>query len=134
VSKRRRRPTTAVPSAGDGPTLRAKLWVEWGGAAAMTDDGADLLEQIQACGSLSEAARRLGFSYRRAWMLLDAMNRRWHSPLCATAVGGKRGGGARLTDLGDRALRSYRDLQIQVEHLLERAAKPFRKAMDDRPA
>ena len=56
-------------------------------------------------GSLSEAARRLHFSYRRAWMLVDAMNRRWPAPLVTLATGGKRGGGARLTDLGRRVLR-----------------------------
>jgi molybdate transport system regulatory protein len=127
---RRKKQQTATASAA--PKLRAKLWVERGGAASLTDDGADLLEQIQACGSLSGAARRLGFSYRRAWMLLDAMNRRWPSPLCTTAVGGVSGGGAQLTDLGGRVVRSYRDLQIQIEHLLERASASFRSAVSDR--
>ena len=55
--------------------------------------GADLLEQIEACGSLSEAARRLHFAYRRAWLLLDAMNRAWPKPVVITATGGQRGGG-----------------------------------------
>ena len=61
--------------------LRGQVWVEAGGKAAMTEAGADLLTQIDACGSLSVAARRLRFSYRRAWMLLDAMNHRWPGPL-----------------------------------------------------
>ena len=60
--------------------LRGRLWVEISGKAALTEAGADLLEQIAACGSLSEAARRLRFSYRRAWMLIDAMNRHWPRP------------------------------------------------------
>src|ERR1700733_9212413 len=80
--------------------LRGKLWVEIAGSAALTESGADLLEQIQACGSLSEAARRLRFSYRRAWMLIDAMNTRWPEPLVHAATGGKRGGGSRLTERG----------------------------------
>ena len=91
----------------------------------MTDAGADLLEQIEACGSLSEAARRLRFSYRRAWMLLDAMNKQWPSPLVITAIGGKSGGGAKLTELGQQALRTFRDIQLQVEHLLGQAGDPF---------
>ena len=99
--------------------LRGQIWVESAGKPALTGAGADLLDQIDACGSLSGAARRLGFSYRRAWMLLDAMNRRWPQPLAATAVGGHRGGGARLTDLGRHVLRVYRDLQLQLEHLLD---------------
>ena len=87
--------------------------------------GADLLEQIAACGSLSEAARRLRFSYRRAWLLIDAMNRHWPRPLVKTAIGGKRGGGTRLTELGRAVLSGYRDLQVQLEHLLDQASPAF---------
>jgi molybdate transport system regulatory protein len=105
--------------------LRGKVWVEIGGQAAMTDAGADLLEQISVCGSLSEAARRLRYSYRRAWMLLDAMNRRWPSPLVTTSIGGKRGGGAKVTALGQNVIKTYRDLQLQIEHLLDTAGDPF---------
>jgi molybdate transport system regulatory protein len=115
-------------AAGDSAhkrVLRGKVWVEAGGQPAITDAGADLLEQIIVCGSLSEAARRLRFSYRRAWMLLDAMNRRWPSPLVKTAIGGKRGGGATVTPRGEQVLATYRDLQLQLEHLLDQAGDPF---------
>ena len=107
------------------PKLRGRLWVEISGASALTEAGADLLEQIAVCGSLSEAARRLRFSYRRAWMLIDSMNRHWPRPLVKTATGGKRGGGTRLTDLGREILSSYRDLQLQLEHLVDQASPAF---------
>jgi len=110
---------------GSSRTLRGQVWVETGGRPAITESGADLLEQIDACGSLSEAARRLRFSYRRAWMLLDAMNKRWPRPLVTTSTGGQRGGGAKLTDLGHHVLRTYRDLQLRLEHLLDSAGDPF---------
>ena len=117
-------------------TLRGRLWVETDGPA-LTEVGADLLEQIDAVGSLSEAARRLRFSYRRAWVLLDAMNRRWPGPLVVTATGGKLGGGARLTDRGHAVLRAYRDLQLQLEHLLDSATEAFARSVasptDSRP-
>ena len=106
-------------------TLRGQVWVEVRGRPALTPAGADLLEQIEACGSLSEAARRLRFSYRRAWMLVDAMNNRWPQPLVRTATGGRRGGGATLTDIGRHVLRTYRDLQLRLEHLLDTAGDPF---------
>ncbi len=105
--------------------LRGKLWVDSDGLPAMTEAGADLLDQIDACGSLSEAARRLRFSYRRAWMLVDAMNTRWPKPLVMTAVGGEKGGGTQLTEYGSVVLRSYRELQIRLEHLLDRERKSF---------
>ena len=99
--------------------------MEISGSAALTEAGADLLEQIEACGSLSEAARRLRFSYRRAWMLIDAMNRHWPRPLVETATGGKRGGGTRVTELGREVLSSYRDLQMQMEYLLDQGIADF---------
>lgn len=105
--------------------LRARIWVERGGAVALTDSGADLLEQIAARGSLSEAARTLRYSYRRAWMLLDGMNKRWDGPLVITAIGGKKGGGATLTELGERVLRSFRDLQLQVETVIDAETAGF---------
>ena len=124
----RRRPPAAAAAAVPPPQLRGKLWVEAGGAAALTEAGADLLEQIAACGSLSEAARRLRFSYRRAWLLTAAMNGRWAGPLVTTATGGKHGGGTRVTDLGAAVLRAYRDLQVQLEALLDQNAAAFDRA------
>lgn len=105
--------------------VRARVWIERPGAMLLTEAGADLLEQIHACGSLSEAARRLGFSYRRAWMLVDAMNQRWARPLVIKATGGKRGGGSRVTELGHAAVGSYRELQVQVEAVLDRQRGHF---------
>jgi len=108
-----------------GLVLRGKFWVEIAGEMAMSDAGADLLEQILACGSVSEAARRLRFNYRRAWMLVDRMDRSWPKPLVTKAVGGERGGGTKLTELGEVVLRSYRDLQLRFEHLLNEGEVEF---------
>ena len=110
------------------PVLRAKLWVETDGQPSLTEAGADLLDQIEVCGSLSEAARRLRFSYRRAWLLVDTMNRCWNPPLVTTATGGTDGGGSRLTPHGKHVLAVYRDLQIQLEFVLGRAGEPFKSA------
>jgi molybdate transport system regulatory protein len=104
---------------------RGRIWIESAGRAVFTDAAADLIEQIGACGSLSEAARRLGFSYRRAWMLLDRTNRAWPRKLVVSTTGGRRGGGASVTELGTFVLRTYRDLQLQLEHLLDTAGDPF---------
>jgi molybdate transport system regulatory protein len=109
------------------PALRARIWVERDSAPAFTEAGADLLEQIQVCGSLSQAARRLGFSYRRAWMLIDGMNKRWPLPLVQTATGGEHGGGSRVTEYGCRVLQSYRNLQAQVETLVDHASAAFHR-------
>lgn len=76
---------------------------------------ADLLAAIDATGSISAAGRAMGMSYRRAWLLVDAMNRCWAEPLVDTATGGRKGGGARLSEAGRAVLAAYRDLTADLE-------------------
>lgn len=80
---------------------------------------ADLLEAIARCGSISAAGRQLGMSYRRAWLLVDTMNRCWKEPLVATMPGGTAGAGARLTEFGATMLAHYRALQAGLEDRAE---------------
>jgi molybdate transport system regulatory protein len=70
-----------------------------------------LLEAIAESGSISAAARKLGMSYRRAWILVDETNRCLLEPAVHTIAGGKRGGGAALTDTGMEFVRRYRALE-----------------------
>lgn len=67
-----------------------------------------LLESIAECGSISGAARAHSMSYRRAWMLVDAMNRSFDKPLVTTSTGGREGGGAHVTGLGQTVVSLYR--------------------------
>ncbi len=63
-------------------------------------------------------------------MLLDAMNRQWKLPLVITVIGGKRGGGAKLTELGGRVLRSFRDLQVHIETAIDHETDGFQRSTD----
>lgn len=72
---------------------------------------ADLLEAIRDRGSISHGGKAMGMSYRRAWLLVDTMNRCWREPLVETSPGSHHGGGARLTVAGERVLALYRTLQ-----------------------
>lgn len=76
---------------------------------------ADLLDAIAARGSISSAARALGMSYRRAWLLVDVMNRCFNAPLVAAKAGGGSKAGAHVTQDGEEALAAYRALSAQVE-------------------
>lgn len=80
-------------------------------AIAMGPGKARLLEAIVETGSISAAARRLGMSYRRAWVLVDTMNRCFAKPLVTTATGGKSGGGALVTGPGRKALQLYQTME-----------------------
>jgi len=82
-----------------------------------------LLEAIKATGSISAAARRIGMSYRRAWLLVEEINTALKRPAVAAATGGKRGGGAAVTPVGEEVITLYRAIE-QSAH--ESAAKEFR--------
>ena len=71
----------------------------------------DLLEAIGETGSITAAARALGMSYRRAWLLVDTMNRCFRAAVVETEAGGTRGGGTRLTPTGERVVRHYRGVE-----------------------
>lgn len=95
--------------------LKLKLQLYCGEEIAMGPGKADLLEAIGREGSISAAGRALGMSYRRAWMLVDTMNRCFRSPLVETHPGGGKNAGARLTADGEAALAAYRALSARVE-------------------
>lgn len=71
---------------------------------------AELLEHIRDTGSIAAAGRRMGMSYKRAWSLVDEMNAAFATPLVASIRGGSGGGGAQLTEAGDRVLRLYAEI------------------------
>jgi len=73
-----------------------------------------LLELIAATGSISAAGREMEMSYRRAWLLIDDLNRSFKEPLVAKQLGGVGGGGAILTPLGAEIVRRYRKIEAHV--------------------
>ena len=91
--------------------LSLRQRVQFGNAIAMGPGKAELLQRIGDCGSISAAARQMGMSYRRAWLLVDTMNQCFRSPLVETAAGGSGGGGARITLLGEQVLALYQRIE-----------------------
>jgi molybdate transport system regulatory protein len=105
-----------------GP-LKLKIMLFCGEVTAIGPGKAELLEAIVREGSISAAGRVMGMSYRRAWTLVDTMNRCWSEPVVQTAIGGGGKGGAKLTPFGARMLGAYRELEAR---LMEAAADgPF---------
>ncbi len=81
-----------------------------------------LLEKMRDCGSLSQAARELDMSYRRAWQLLSSLNQAFRAPVVLTTVGGSGGGGATLTKMGEALILAYRSFEKDMN---ARAPKYF---------
>jgi molybdate transport system regulatory protein len=96
-----------------GP-LKIKLQLACGKEWAFGPGKADLLEAIDRYGSISAAGRAMGMSYRRAWLLVDTMNRCWTAPLIDATPGGGGDRGARLTPCGRSMLAAYRGLEANL--------------------
>jgi molybdate transport system regulatory protein len=98
-------------------------------AIAMGPGKADLLKAIDASGSISAAARSLGMSYRRAWLLVDTMNQSFKSPVVETLTGGQKGGGARVTDTGHEVLQRYLDMEAKAAASVKKDLAEFVRLM-----
>jgi molybdate transport system regulatory protein len=96
-----------------------------GTEVALGPGKAELLEAIRATGSISAAARAMHMSYRRAWLLVDVMNRCFSAPLVQGAAGGQKGGGAHLTVTGERVLALFREMEAAAAA----AARPHLEAL-----
>lgn len=92
-----------------------------------------LLEEIDRSGSISAAGRALGMSYRRAWLLVDDLNKLLGAPVVATQLGGSHGGGASLTPLGSDLVARFRALEQAAAPLVREHLGPF-EAMAARAA
>ena len=114
--------------------LKLKLQLYCGEEIAMGPGKAELLEAIAGTGSISAAARAMGLSYRRAWMMVDVMNRCFNEKLVDTTPGGGQKSGAQVSDAGARALAAYRDLQGRVIGALPSGGDALEAMLRDEPA
>jgi molybdate transport system regulatory protein len=90
--------------------IRLTVRVDFGSDRVLGPGKIRLLEEIGRSGSISQAGRSLKMSYRRAWLLVDDMNRCFRSPVVTTQPGGAHGGGAALTALGRELIKEYRSI------------------------
>jgi molybdate transport system regulatory protein len=100
--------------------VRLTLRVDFGTDRAIGPGKVLLLEAIRDTGSISQAGRSLGMSYRRAWLLVDDMNRCFRELVVTAQPGGAQGGGAALTAFGEKVVQKYRKIETEATA----AAKP----------
>jgi molybdate transport system regulatory protein len=93
---------------------RLTVRVDFGSDRALGPGKVRLLEAVKNCGSISQAGRSLDMSYRRAWLLVDDMNRLFREPVVAAQPGGAQGGGASLTAFGEEVIQKYRAIETQA--------------------
>jgi molybdate transport system regulatory protein len=108
---------------------RLRLRLMAGEEIAIGPGKADLLAAIAETGSIAAAGRTLDMSYRRAWLLVETMNRCFRSPVVEAAKGGSKGGGARLTTLGAEVLKGYRQMETKAERAIAGDLARLRRQM-----
>ena len=94
--------------------IRLTVRVDFGSDRALGPGKIRLLEAIKQTGSISQAGRSLDMSYRRAWLLVDDMNRCFREPVVSAQPGGVQGGGATLTRFGETLIDKYRSIETRA--------------------
>ena len=110
IARTKRPPVRTTPR----PEMRFRLRVTAGGAIAIGPGKIALIEAIAKTGSITSAAKSLDMSYRRAWLLLDELNRSLAKPAVDSVKGGERGGGSQVTEVGFRLIALYRDIEVKA--------------------
>jgi molybdate transport system regulatory protein len=110
--------------------FRGRIWIDENNETFLGYGRIILLERIREYGSITKAAKSMVMSYRHAWQLIDSMNRQSRKPLIEAFTGGRGGGGARLTEEGERAVtlfwKFYKDFQEFLKHEEEKL-KPLKQ-------
>jgi len=99
--------------------VKSKVWIEAGGEVVAGDGKVNLLEKIEETGSIQKAAEEIGMSYRHAWGFLQKMEKRGGIKLVETQVGGREGGGAKLTPPGKEFLKRYSAFREGLDEYIE---------------
>ena len=114
-------------------TITPSVRLDFAGGRRLGPGKIALLESIVETGSISAAGRRMEMSYRRAWLLADAVNRMFDEPVVVSAVGGSHGGGAQVTEFGRRLVAAYRALELRLAEEANTGFAEFRARYDPRP-
>ena len=122
----------SLPRAKLRPMAKLTLRIELGEAGAIGPGKIRLLEHVRDTGSISAAGRAMDMSYRRAWLLVDALNRAFREPVVTTRPGGKQGGGAALTVFGAALIESYREMEKTAHRALRSQLATLERATGQR--
>ena len=112
---RKARPAARADAPASAPGIRFR--VDFHDRCSVGSGKISLLEGIARTGSLSQAARDVGMSYRRAWLLVDSLNADFDTAVTSATVGGSGGGGAQLTPFGRELIDAYRGLEDRLRAL-----------------
>ncbi len=103
--------------------IKSRIWIESNENVLLGEGRVHLLKAIQKTGSLSKAAKSLHISYKKAWQLLDSVNKSAKKPVTINSIGGKGGGGAELTDYGKSLVKAFDEINRNCWAFLDNELK-----------
>ena len=107
--------------------IKYKVWLEKDGEVVVGNGKVGLLEMVNDLGSIQKAAEKMGMSYRHAWGIIQKIEKRSGFKLVETQVGGKEGGGARLTLQGNELLNQYSAFRKGLDEAVENKFRRYFK-------
>jgi molybdate transport system regulatory protein len=90
--------------------VKSRIWIEVENKVLLGEGRVRLLKAIDEFGSLSKASKQLNISYKKAWKLIDAVNKSAKEPVTTSCVGGVGGGGVSLTPYGRKLVDAFETL------------------------
>jgi molybdate transport system regulatory protein len=111
---------------------RLTVRVDFGGDRSIGPGKIRLLEAVHKTGSIARAGRALGMSYRRAWLLIDDLNRCFREAVVRKKPGGTRGGGALVTAFGRSLIKEYRFIEARAAAGVEKRLHGLERSLRDR--
>ncbi|MCB4807091.1 LysR family transcriptional regulator [Tamlana sp. 62-3] len=100
--------------------IKSRIWIEADNNVLLGQGRVQLLKAIAQTGSLSKAAKSLNISYKKAWTLLDSVNKSAKKPVTINSTGGKGGGGAELTDYGKSLITAFDEINQNCWDFLDK--------------
>ena len=106
--------------------IRNRIWIDGNEGTFLGNGRIQLLKKIDETGSINDAAKALKMSYRKAWSLLDSMNKQAPEPYVLKNTGGQGGGGTEVTKAGKKAIESFNKLNDKCQSFLEKELKKLK--------
>jgi len=100
--------------------IKSRIWIESKNKVFLGEGRVQLLKAIDETGSLSKAAKSLNISYKKAWGLIDSVNKSAKQPVTINSIGGKGGGGAELTDYGKSLILAFDEINKNCWEFLDK--------------
>lgn len=106
--------------------VKNRIWITNSDGTFLAEGRIELLKLIDETGSISKAAKEMKMSYKKAWEMVDSMNKSAREPLMVKSIGGKTGGGSQLTNYGKDVIQKFEELKRRSRKSIDEIMKELK--------